>query len=93
VGAGAVTTQKVEATPPARREEIRRWPDKGSTSASAAKGPSGESALEELTQMVRDGGELVRDRKPPAGSPCLWYDAVGHARKECRCHDNVIYYQ
>jgi hypothetical protein len=27
VGAGAVTTKKVEATPPARREETQRWPD------------------------------------------------------------------
>jgi hypothetical protein len=84
---------KVEVPPPVRREETRRWPDSGSTSTDVAKGPSGGLALEEMTQMVRDleiaqarrdGGELVRDRKPLAGSRCLWCDAVGHARKDCR---------
>jgi hypothetical protein len=92
VGAGTATTKKVEETPPARREESRRWPDSGSTSTGVVKDPSGETALEKLTQMVRDlqiahaqrdGGELVRDRKTPAGNRCLWCDAVGHARKDC----------
>jgi hypothetical protein len=49
VGAGAATTKKVEAAPPARMEETRGWPDGGSTSTGVAKGPSGDSALEELT--------------------------------------------
>jgi hypothetical protein len=93
MGAAAATTKKVEATPPAKREETRRWTDDGSTSTNTAKGSSGDSALEELTQMVcdlqimharRDGGEPVKDRKPPAGGRCLWCDAVGHARKDCR---------
>jgi hypothetical protein len=86
-------TKEVKATPPARREETRRWTDGGSTSTGPAKGSSGESALEELMQMVRDlqiaqaqrdVGETVKDRKPPAGSRCLWCDAVGHAQKDCR---------
>jgi hypothetical protein len=73
-------TKKVEATPLAKREETRRWAVGGSTSASMAKGSPGDSALEELTQMVRDlqilharreGGEPVKERKPPAGSRCL----------------------
>jgi hypothetical protein len=93
VGVGIATTKKAEAAPPTRREEARRWPDGGSTSTSTAEGSSGDSALEELTQMVRDlqiahaqrdGGEPVKDRKLPAGSRCLWCDAVGHARKDCR---------
>jgi hypothetical protein len=54
VGAGAVMLKEVKATPPAIREETRHWTDGGSTSTGAAKGSSGESALEELTQMVRD---------------------------------------
>jgi hypothetical protein len=105
VGAGAATTKKVEATPPAKKEETRRWTDGGSTSTGTAKGSSGESVFEELTQMVRDlqiaqprrpGGEPVNDRKPPAGSRCLWCDAVGHARKDCRdfaeeIRANVVY--
>jgi hypothetical protein len=99
VGAGAATTNKVEATPPAKKEETRRWADGGSTSASTTKGSPGDSALEELTQMVRDfqiaharrkGGEPVKERKPPAGSRCLWCDAVGHARKDCRGFFDVV---
>jgi hypothetical protein len=93
VGAGAATMKKVDVTPPARKEETRRWADGGSTSTSTAKGSSGDTALDELTQMVRDlqiaharrdRGKPVKDRKPPAGSRCLWCDAVGHARKDCR---------
>jgi hypothetical protein len=80
VGARAVPAKKVEENPLARKEETRRWPDGGSSSTGVAKGPSGGSALDELTQMVRDlqiaqarrdGGELARDRKPPAGGRCL----------------------
>jgi hypothetical protein len=93
VGAGTATTKKAEAAPPTRRDEARRWPDGGSTSTSTAKDSARDTALEELTQMVRDlqieharrdGGEPVKDRKLPAGSRCLWCDAVGHARKDCR---------
>jgi hypothetical protein len=56
-------------------------------------------ALEEVTQMVRDlqiaharrdGGEATKDRKLPAGSRCLWCDAVGHARKDCRDFTEVL---
>jgi hypothetical protein len=92
VGAAAATTKKVEAPPPAKKEETRRWADDGSTSASTAKGSS-DTALEELAQMVRDlrimhaqreGGEPVKERKPPAGSRCLWCHAVSHARKDCQ---------
>jgi hypothetical protein len=77
VGASVAATKEVKATPPARREETGRWPGGGSRSTGAAKGPFGDSALEELTQMVRDlqiahawrdGGEPVKDRKPPVGS-------------------------
>jgi hypothetical protein len=72
VGVGAFPAKKVKENPPASREETRRWPDGGSSSTSVAKGPSGGSALEELTQMVRDlqiaqarrnSGEPARDRK------------------------------
>jgi hypothetical protein len=38
----------------------------------------------QIAHARRDGGEPVKDRKPPAGSRCLWCDAVGHARKDCR---------
>jgi hypothetical protein len=54
VGAGAFSAKKVEENPPASREEARWRPDGSSSSTSVAKGPSGGSALEELTQMVRD---------------------------------------
>jgi hypothetical protein len=63
------------------------------------KGPSGGAALEELTQMVRDlqiaqawrdGGEPVRDQRPPAGNRCLWCDVVGHALKDCRDFTEAI---
>jgi hypothetical protein len=93
VGARTTTTTKAEAAPLARREDTRRWVDGGSSSRSAVKGSSGDTALEELMQMVRDlqiaharrdGGEPAKDRKPAAGSRCLWCDAVGHARKDCR---------
>jgi hypothetical protein len=49
VGARAVPAKKVEESPPAKREETRRWPDGGSSSTGVAKGPSGGSALDELT--------------------------------------------
>jgi hypothetical protein len=55
VGTGAVTTKKVEVPLLVRREETRRWPESGSTSTSVAKGPSGESALEELKQKMEMG--------------------------------------
>jgi hypothetical protein len=93
VGADTASTKKAEAAPPTRREEARRWPDGGSTSTTTAKDSAGNTTLEELTQMVRDlqiaharrdGGEPAKDRKLPAGSRCLWCDAVGHARKDCR---------
>jgi hypothetical protein len=93
VGAGTATTKKAEAAPLARGEETRRWVDGGSTSTSTAKGLSGGTTLEELTQIVRDlqiahaqrdGGEPAKDRKLLAGSRCLWCDAVGYARKDCR---------
>jgi hypothetical protein len=100
VGAGTFPAKKVEENPPARKEETRRrWADGGSSSTGVAKGPSGGSALDELTQMVRDlqiaqarrdGGELARDRKPLGGSRCLWCDAVGHARKDCRDFTEAI---
>jgi hypothetical protein len=32
----------------------------------------------------------MKDRKPPAGSWCLWCDAVGHARKDCRDFTEAI---
>jgi hypothetical protein len=54
VGAGAFPAKKVEENPPASREEARQRPDGGSSSTSVARGPSRGSALEELTQMVRD---------------------------------------
>jgi hypothetical protein len=38
----------------------------------------------QITHARRDGGEPVKDRKPPAASRCLCCDAVGHARKDCR---------
>jgi hypothetical protein len=77
VGARAVPAKKVEENPPTRKEETRRWADGGSSSTGVAKGPSGGSALDELTQMVRDlqiaqarrdGGQPARDSKPPVGS-------------------------
>jgi hypothetical protein len=50
----------------------------------------------QIAQAWRDGGEPVRDRKPSAGSRCLWCDAVGHARKDCKdfaeaIRANVVY--
>jgi hypothetical protein len=32
----------------------------------------------------------VKERKPPPGSRCLWCDAVGHARKDCRDFSEAI---
>jgi hypothetical protein len=93
VGEAAAMTKKVEAPPPAKKEETRRWADGGSTSACSTAKCSSDTALEELTQMVRDlqiahawreGGKPVKERKPPAGSRCLWCNAIGHARKDCR---------
>ena len=97
--------RKPEETPPALREETRNWLETGSSSTGVVKGPSGGAALEELTQMVsdlqivqaqRDSGEQARDRRPPVGHRCLWCDAVGHARKDCRdfaeaIRANVVY--
>ena len=56
-----------------------------------AKGSSRGAALEELTQMVRDlqiaharrdNDGQSRDLRPSAGHQCMWYDAVGHIRKD-----------
>ena len=50
----------------------------------------------QIAQARRDDGEHARDRRPPAGNRCLWCDAVGHVRKDCRdfaeaMRDNVVY--
>ena len=50
----------------------------------------------QISQARRDGGEQARDQRPPAGHWCLWCDAVGHARKDCRnfvevIRSNVVY--
>jgi hypothetical protein len=98
VGARAIPAKKVEENPPTRKEETRRWTDGGSSSTGLAKGPSGGSALDELMQTVRDLqiAQARRDRKPSMGSRCLWCDAVGHARRDCRdfakaIRANVVY--
>ena len=90
-GAGPVAARKLEPAPQARREETREWLETGSASTGVIKGSSGGASLEELTRMVkdlqiaqarRDGGEQVRDRRPPAGKRCLWCDEVCHIRKD-----------
>jgi hypothetical protein len=106
VGPGTFSAKKIEESLPASREETRRRPDDGSSSTSVAKGPSGGSALDEMTQILvrelqiaqarRGGGEPERDRKLPAESRCLWCDVVGHARKDCKdfaeaIRANVVY--
>ena len=96
----------IQAEPtPTRVEVARRWPELGPPPANIVAGPVGGAGLEELTRMVRDLqiAQARRsdegppcDRRPPAGQRCIWCDAFGHARRECKdfgeaLRSNVVY--